>query len=503
MKKLSILLCTILATKITLGQACDGQVVFLSQDGQCDYNPWVLVFEDNFDGNSIDLGKWSLPYQGVVRDFSHTKEKQWYANTGTTPSLPISNNIEVSNGTLKLIARREVNPIVGTYVSDFSTNPLTYTTESFNYSSAEINSKYKFGYGMYEISCKIPKGKGFWPAFWMFGNGPGGINNEIDVFEFWDNSTHDHNMTVHYNNQRCLTDYLGPDYSLKFHTYTVVWDNYKIEWYVDGHLKRRSTKFYTLLGQNVDCNGIQAFLSYIKDNVFPKDPMNIIANLALQTGTYQPDANTPFPSSLEIDYIRYYQKKGCPGTINATDISQLNLSNEIYNLVIGTTITLGGNFTVPSGQQLEIIARDEIIVGPGFVVENGSNFYARIDPTICQGVMKIGNISSDSTHNNSTPSNAISENSDLGINQNSNRYKIKTYPNPNNGKFTIEFENQNFEYLEVYLIDANGRIAFSSSKIRESKLEINMSSSAKGTYILNILDTRNKKAFVNKIVFNQ
>jgi beta-glucanase (GH16 family) len=137
--------------------------------------------------------------------------------------------------------------------------------------------------------------------------GSGDVNNEIDVFEFWNNSTNDHNLTVHYNGQMCLTDYNGPDYSQVFHTYTVIWNNYKIEWYVDGDLKRRSTKFYTILGQPVDCNGIQAYSHYIMDKVFPLDPMNIIVNLALQTGTYAPDNSTPFPSSLEIDYIRYYK----------------------------------------------------------------------------------------------------------------------------------------------------------------------------------------------------
>lgn len=32
----------------------------LTQDGQCDYNPYVLEFEDNFEGNSLDLSKWQI-----------------------------------------------------------------------------------------------------------------------------------------------------------------------------------------------------------------------------------------------------------------------------------------------------------------------------------------------------------------------------------------------------------------------------------------------------------
>lgn len=230
--------------------------------------------------------------------------------------------------------------------------------------------------------------------------------------------------------------------------------------------------------------------------------MNIIANLALQTGTFQPDANTPFPSSLEIDYIRYSQKKGCTGTINATDITQLNLSNEIYNLVIGTNITVGGNFTVQSGQQLELVARDEIILGPGFSAEARSNFVARIDPSICAGVMKIGNISSDSTSHNDTLSYSSSSSTNPIINQSGEDFKIKTYPNPNNGILSIEFEKANPENFELYLIDEQGKVVFSLKSIHESKIEINMTGYRKGNYILNILDTKNKNVFVNKIIYN-
>lgn len=499
MKKLTVLLLTILTTKIVSGQICDGQQVVLTQDGQCDYNDYILEFEDNFDGNTLDLSKWVLPYQGVLRNLSHSLEKQWYANTGNTPAIPFSNNIEVSNGTLKITARKESTPIVGTYVSNFSTNPWTYTTESFDYSSAEIDSKYKFGYGKYEIRCKIPNGRGFWPAFWMYGVDAGNINNEIDVFEFWDNSTSDHNMTVHYNGQMCLTDYNGPDYSQAFHTFTVIWNNNKIEWYVDGDLKRRSTKFYTILGQTVDCNGIQAFGQYILDKVFPKDPMNIITNLALQTGTYAPDNNTPFPSSLEIDYIRYYKQIPCSGTLNYTEITQLNLSNEVYNLVIGTTITVGGNFTVQNGQQLELVARDEIVLLPGFSAEAGSNFVARIDPNICAGVMKMANPSSDSTSKDPTFSFSNTDSSKAVIVTQDNK-NLKIYPNPNTGLLSVEFDQIAFQNCELYLIDGQGEVIYSLKSIKENKIEINMTEFSKGNYSLTVLDTKNKNAFVNKII---
>lgn len=292
----------------SISQICEGQKVMLIENGKCDSNPWVLKFEDNFNGDSLDFSKWDIPYQGVIRDYVHKNEKQWYANTGNTPVLHYSNNIEVSNGTLKLIARKENSPIMGSYINWSANPPITYSS-TFEFTSAEINSKEDFGYGKYEIRCKVPDGRGFWSAFWLYGEGIGNRNNEIDVFEFWKNSSKDHNMTVHYEGNMCHSDYNGSDFSKDFHTFTVIWDNYKIEWYVDGELKRRSTKFYTLLGQPVDCNSARAFQPYILNKVHPKDNMKIIANLALENnGKYSPDGTTQFPGVLEIDYIRYYSK---------------------------------------------------------------------------------------------------------------------------------------------------------------------------------------------------
>lgn len=309
MKKIAFLLLAILLTKTGSGQICHPQLFTTTEDGQCNNNPYVLVFEDNFDGNSLDLSKWQIQPWGqgsLDGDNSH----QYYS----------LDNVSVSSGICSIIAKHETvsrravswkpdNEIL----SDSLPNLRTYYNTSSN-----IWTNYKFGYGIYEIRCKIPSGKGFWPAFWMYGL-DSAINNEIDVFEFWDNNTVKHHMTAHYNGQMCASDYTGPDYSLAFHTYKVIWNKYKIEWYVDSVLKRRLTKFNTIIGQHIDCNAVLENTLYICEKVFPVDSMNIIANLAIQTGSFAPDSNTLFPDSLQIDYIRYYQQLA--GTGMETDTS--------------------------------------------------------------------------------------------------------------------------------------------------------------------------------------
>ena len=114
-------------------------------------------------------------------------------------------------------------------------------------------------------------------------------------------------MRVHYNKKMSGENYEGPDFSADFHTFSVVWDSTKIEWYVDGELKRLSTYYQTKRGKNVECKNIKAGKTYYINPIFPKDPMSIIANLAIQTGKNAPDV-TVFNSAFEIDYIKYYKK---------------------------------------------------------------------------------------------------------------------------------------------------------------------------------------------------
>jgi beta-glucanase (GH16 family) len=307
MKLPFIFLISILFSGQSLAQICNGNKAVLIEEGICNTNEWQLVFEDNFESLNLDTGKWAIPYQGVIRDFEFKKEKQWYANSGASPAIDFNHNIEFSDGNLKIISRQEISPINGAYVSNFDVVPWKVESQIFNYSSAQIASKSPFGYGKYEIKCKIPKGRGFWPAFWLYGVN-GNNASEIDIFEFWDDNTFNHNMNVHFNHKMCLTDYNSNDFSDNFHVFTLIWDNYKIEWYVDGILKRRNAKFNTITGQQLDCEQLRKDQIYIVDKNFPIENVNIILNLAIQNDEYKPNGTTNFPGIFEIDYVRYYSK---------------------------------------------------------------------------------------------------------------------------------------------------------------------------------------------------
>jgi len=268
----------------------------------CDDSPWILVFEDNFDGDRLDINNWE-PYIGVPRDPNYKYQKTWHK----------SENAIVEEGILKLVAKQEQMdsmPVIWWWTP-------TILYDDFEYTSGEIWSKSVFTNGKLEARIKIPKGWGFCPALWMYGEKKisehgKNRNNEIDVFEFSNEKRRSdlakiHRMSVHYNGLSRSTGYRGDDFSADFHTFTMIWDENKIEFYVDGILKRTDYK-YKKGWKNIDCQ-LYAGKNYKENKVFTTDPMNIVLNIAVLSGKRAPDHTTPFPSVMEVDYVRYFQRE--------------------------------------------------------------------------------------------------------------------------------------------------------------------------------------------------
>lgn len=118
----------------------------------------------------------------------------------------------------------------------------------------------KFGYGVFSIDAKLPKGKHLWPAFWMWSwdSWP----PEIDIFEgysnglggylkpritkplgFWNIQTN-----VHYADEvgnkmvGGKTGYMGfKDPTKHVITYSCIWQRDSIKFYYDGQLVREIT----------------------------------------------------------------------------------------------------------------------------------------------------------------------------------------------------------------------------------------------------------------------
>lgn len=342
-KTSALALAAIAFTNGAFGQCFDNTTVTVAQTDciPCNDQAWVLKFEDNFDRKELGSQNWGIPYQGVLAgfDFSNNGSKTWYANTGSTPSLPPSNNITIENGVLKLIARKENTPIDGKYVVNWGTTPPTKDSSSFQYSAAWVDSKEMFGYGKYEARIKIPTTKGIWPAFWLF-NGNDNHRYEIDIFEFWNETnclnrfkknriSKNPHFTIHGDSinrtsSQCATD-MYPcygnwgnskiDYGKDFHVYGLEWDYYKIVWYIDGEIVHSLYRFSGKGGKMIDCNNVELGAVYKVNESWPfTDKMVVRFNLAIQynRNQYEAGPDSDFPTAMEVDYFRFYKKETTP-----------------------------------------------------------------------------------------------------------------------------------------------------------------------------------------------
>lgn len=223
---------------------------------------WALAFHDEFDGSKLDAARWIDSYPDNVRTHSNN-EQQYYAEDGYA----------LSGGMLRLRAEKR------------SLGGMPYT-------SGMVTSFGKFSqkYGWFEIRCRMPKGKGMWPAFWLLPDDKS-WPPEIDVLEVLGHETDKVYLTNHYKkangeHEGKGENYKGQDFAGGQHTFAVDWEPNSIVWYVDGVERYRTT-----------------------ENV-PSVPMYVLANLAVG-GDWpgNPDDTTPFPSTMDIDYIRVYRRK--------------------------------------------------------------------------------------------------------------------------------------------------------------------------------------------------
>ncbi|MFB4270170.1 discoidin domain-containing protein [Nonomuraea sp. GTA35] len=254
-------------------------------------DPPALVWSDEFNGAA-----------GTKPDAA-----KWRADPGTGPNNELEYYTDHDNasmdgqGHLVLEARKQATP-----GSTCPADPLTGST-TCQYTSARMNTgtKFHFTYGRVEARIKVPKGNGLWPAFWMMGadfltGRPWPYNGEIDIMEVLGKDVKTSYSTVHapaYNggggvgSPYTLPD--GADYSGDFHVWAAHWDSKGIVYTLDGRT------VFTISKDQVE----QTRGPWIFDH-----PFYIILNLAVG-GDWPgpPNAATPFPSRMLVDYVRVYR----------------------------------------------------------------------------------------------------------------------------------------------------------------------------------------------------
>ena len=258
-----------LLTKALLTFSVIGTVFAFSNTVKAADN-YELVWSDEFNGNYLDTNTWNYEI-GTGSWGWGNNEQQYYTDR----------NIKVSNGTMKITAKRE----------DYG---------GMKYTSSRITTKNKknFKYGKIEARIKMPKFKGVWPAFWMLGANQDSVGwpkcGEIDIVE----AINDENLvygTLHWfhdpgNNNADSGSSVAVANRTEYHVYGVEWTADKLRWYVDG-------KVYRTMDVSNDS------FSEVRKEYF------VIFNMAIggQWPGYDID-ETAFPATMEVDWVRAYKK---------------------------------------------------------------------------------------------------------------------------------------------------------------------------------------------------
>ncbi len=242
---------------------------------------WNIVWQDEFDQDSLDLTKWSHETGGHGWG---NNELQYYTDSDS--------NSYVENG--NLVLKAEVVPQgIG------SSRGLRY------YSSARLRTygKGDWKYGRIEVKAKVASGQGIWPAIWMlptdwlFGGWPS--SGEIDIMEHvgYDlgvvhGSVHTEAYNHKINTQRSSAKKIT-NVDTEFHVYSIIWDKDMISFFIDDVQ-------YFLFENDQQGN----YKTWPFDQRF-----HLLINIAVG-GDWpgNPNNSTNFPRTMLIDYVRVYEK---------------------------------------------------------------------------------------------------------------------------------------------------------------------------------------------------
>ncbi len=180
------------------------------------------------------------------------------------------------------------------------------------YRSGRVNTqnKHDYKYGRFEARLKVPRGKGFLPAFWMmpkdedyYGQWP--KCGEIDIMEVLGDSTKVNYGTLHFGEphkqSQGVYDLTKGDFADEYHVFAIEWEPGEIRWYCDGTQYHQENDWFTKVSGE-------------EEKAYPApfdQPFHVILNVAVG-GDWpgDPDASTVFDehACMYVDYVRIFQK---------------------------------------------------------------------------------------------------------------------------------------------------------------------------------------------------
>lgn len=244
-----------------------------------DVSSYELVFSDEFNGSSLDEGKWITaplsPETVIYEQLQYYVDTQDDDETLASPFTFDGDNLVISASPAPSEQQADANG--QSYLSGLITT----------------RERYDMRYGYLEARVKLTQGRGIWPAIWMLGTETDKLRPEVYVLEYDgskpDSAFHNYNYVDEQGDLRSpgQQEVSVAGFSEGFHTIGLRWSEDELLFFIDGRASWR------IIGDNV-----------------PAEDMHLIINLAMG-GVWPgaPDATTPDPAQLTVDYVRIYQLK--------------------------------------------------------------------------------------------------------------------------------------------------------------------------------------------------
>lgn len=245
---------------------------------------WRPTWREEFDGDALDTSVWTHElgngHEAGIPGWGN-EEPQYYQR----------DNARVENGRLVIEAREE-------HVED------AYGEYDYTASRLKTQDSLTRRYGRVDVRARLPRGQGIWPAAWALGSDISSAGwpdcGEIDVMEYLGHEPATVHGTVH------GPGYAGADgvsgshsvaagsFADSFHTFSLVWEPDRIEWYVD------ETRYHTVTRAEVEASGNE----WVFDGEF-----FLLLNVACG-GEWPgyPDETTAFPQQMAVEYVRHYEQ---------------------------------------------------------------------------------------------------------------------------------------------------------------------------------------------------
>ncbi len=437
---------------------------------------------DEFNSSELNDNIWINSY-GYGRNYSGTCSQE-YMTDGL--NYEFGYNPSVNSGTIKFIVKKE----------DIYARGIPYESDDYllddglpnlrwwHYTSGMVKSKQRYKYGLFEIKCKLPEGKGLWPAFWLFGGNP---NEEFDIFEYKGETPNKFHIDVHCpTNCNNFGEWLTAtgNFTDSFNIFRGEWTPNWCTWSLNDDLIK-----YWFGNLDYQANLI-ASVGVANDEPCPFSP--------------GPDESTVFPASYEIDFIRVWTRLECNNVVTICDYNQ-SLTDP--TVITGSNIVIGGDncfSNLTEGDYLRLTATEDVTLLPSFKALAGSNLSINI--VECPGPSSSQPYSNN--RNNGGNINVLDDDLDSlnnlssteqadGVNKITPQMYFYIYPNPSSGKLKIEIIGTISDKIDIdiEILNLFGRSIYKIDNIKSNFVNVDLSGVPNGIYIL--------RGRINKKIVNE